>query len=556
LDPNNEIAIGVGLGGVQGVGWWTVLVSNLPSSGAASMSVQDWVTNGQNGNSMISSQSVPTASPGTQITATISYSGGAVYSSMCGFSNGCRSYSINVGLDLSTAQWFAADLKDCSNGNAYYACHEVPKFSPFTFKTPDPGSQTYPTLVGALLYLRGPGASPPGGDTPIDIVPGSILSSTTFPLCHASSDCTLRVTNNAASSTVPAVAVDSVGNYHLVWVDSRDGNNEIYYRKLDPNWNVLVGDTRLTSNAYDSISPALAVSSSGTITVVWADNRGGTYDLWRKQYTSSWGADTLVFDPLYADIKQPDVSVDPGGNVYIIARMAWRGGTESEDVDLFVNFGNPIWVDSLTANGIPQPHSDRFLNPRVVAGPTGTAHIAYSRGPAYPVETGTSYMNYSKYSGGAVGGRTVIGTNFDVARYVYIDADTIGHVYYVWSYYGNGFDVAFRKSDDGGSTWAAEIDFGTGSSYYQVYPDVSAGALGKVSIVWQDNSAGQYEINYVGSGAYGNSGSWSGAVALTQATGDSSYARIATDSVLGKPGVVWQDYRDGNWEIYFVAKFL
>lgn len=555
LDPNNEVAIGVGLGGVQGVGWWTVLVTNLPSSGAASMWVQDWVTNTQNGNSLISSQSVPTASPSTQITATISYAGGAVFSTMCGFSDGCRNYAVNVGLDLSTAQWFAADLKDCLiPGAAWYACHEVPKFTPFQFQTPDPGSQTYPSLVGALLYLRGPGASPQGGSTPIDIVPGRILSSTTFPQCHASSDCTLRLTNQQASSTSPAVAVDSSDNYHVVWVDSRDGNNEIYYKKVDQTWNVLVDDTRLTVNTGDSLWPAVAVSPSGIVTVVWSDNRGGKYDIYRKQYTTGWGADVKITTSgdLGFDAKQPDVAVRVEGGTDILYQV-WRDvrrdpGEEKEQVWWKVNDGAENLVTTLSGARIDQAHNDRLLSPRVALGNEGptAVHIVFSQGPAYPVESGISYMYYVR--------KNVVptlflelGTNADSPRPMNVEADQSGHVYAVWHLYGGTFDVAFRKSDDGGATWSTTKLFG--GSNYQLDPDVVAGPNGKVFVFWADNTAGQYEIYYATSADYGVT--WSVSRAVTNAPQTSGTPRAAASQTSGKIGVAWRDMRDGNDEIYF-----
>ena len=39
-----------------------------------------------------------------------------------------------------------------------------------------------------------------------------------------------RLTWNTAGSGSPAIAVDPTGNLHLVWLDGRPGNYEIYYR--------------------------------------------------------------------------------------------------------------------------------------------------------------------------------------------------------------------------------------------------------------------------------------------------------------------------------------
>jgi len=40
-----------------------------------------------------------------------------------------------------------------------------------------------------------------------------------------------RITWNSGNSFMPAIAVDSSGNLHVVWDDDTPGNDEIYYRK-------------------------------------------------------------------------------------------------------------------------------------------------------------------------------------------------------------------------------------------------------------------------------------------------------------------------------------
>jgi len=42
---------------------------------------------------------------------------------------------------------------------------------------------------------------------------------------------TKRLTWNAGSSSYPAIATDTSGNIHIVWMDYTPGNYEIYYKK-------------------------------------------------------------------------------------------------------------------------------------------------------------------------------------------------------------------------------------------------------------------------------------------------------------------------------------
>jgi len=81
---------------------------------------------------------------------------------------------------------------------------------------------------------------------------------------------------SATGSTQPSLTADYQGHVHLVWRDSRDGNNEIYYKEYRPvlGWNVL--DTRLTVNSATQSEPSLDADPQSNVYVVWTDQRNGT----------------------------------------------------------------------------------------------------------------------------------------------------------------------------------------------------------------------------------------------------------------------------------------
>ena len=558
----NEVAFGAGIGGIFGNGWWTLLVVQVSSSGSLSFFQQDWTVAPSRPvplEPFDSPTAIPQARAGDTFDITIQWTPGSptgtINSLLCDRTQGgCYGENANIApIDLSTDEWFGIDLRDCGGTpyNPPVACHAVPRWSgPLKFTVPTPQGPG-PNLVGSAVRTTGTGVDPPLAP---EINPGYLISTNSFGVCYAQDDCVLRLTNNAATSTGPTVATDSSGNYHVVWVDSRDGNNEIYYKKLDPSWNVLVSDTRLTANSGDSAGPAITVSSSGTITVVWSDNRGGKYDLYRKQYTSSWGADTKITTSgaLGYDAKEPDVVVDSSSVLYYVWRDVRRTPTEEvEHVYLRVNDGADNVVYQLNGAALAQTHNDRVLSPRVAVGNGGAIHVVYSKGPAYPVETGTSYMYYSREGVNPLD--LTLGTNSGTPRPMSVDADQASHVYAAWHLYGgSAFDVAFRKSDNGGSTWSTTKTFG--GSNNQIYPDVARGPNGKLFVFWADNGAGQYEIYYATSADYG--GTWSASKRVTNALQDSTLPRAAVSLTDGKVGLVWRDARDGNTEVYFVGRFL
>ena len=78
----------------------------------------------------------------------------------------------------------------------------------------------------------------------------------------------------------PFVTV-SGSNVHVVWIDFRDGNGEIYYQRSTNNGATWV-ETRLTNDHFVSWGPSVAVGGS-KVHVVWYDDRDGNYEIYYKR---------------------------------------------------------------------------------------------------------------------------------------------------------------------------------------------------------------------------------------------------------------------------------
>jgi hypothetical protein len=101
-----------------------------------------------------------------------------------------------------------------------------------------------------------------------------------------------RLTNNPAFSANASISIsDSV--VHLTWMDNRDGNFEIYYKRSTDfglNWGT---DTRLTNNSAASNNPSLTVSGS-VVNIVWEDESDGNFEIYSRRSTdggTSWEED-------------------------------------------------------------------------------------------------------------------------------------------------------------------------------------------------------------------------------------------------------------------------
>jgi hypothetical protein len=136
-----------------------------------------------------------------------------------------------------------------------------------------------------------------------------------------------RLTNASGNSFRPCLAVSGLV-IHVVWHDFRDGNWEIYYKHSTDGGVTWGADTRLTNDPADSFSASVSVSGS-VVHVTWVDNRDGNYEIYYKRSTdggTSWGTDTRLTNA-DGDSRYPCIAVF-GQTVHIVWRDTRDGDYE------------------------------------------------------------------------------------------------------------------------------------------------------------------------------------------------------------------------------------
>ncbi|MCC7159353.1 MAG: exo-alpha-sialidase [Ignavibacteria bacterium] len=80
-----------------------------------------------------------------------------------------------------------------------------------------------------------------------------------------------------------ATCLASAGNtLHLAWEETRDGNNEIYYKRSIDGGTTWGADTRITNDTNYSQKPSIAVSGV-VLHVVWTETRDGNAEIYYKR---------------------------------------------------------------------------------------------------------------------------------------------------------------------------------------------------------------------------------------------------------------------------------
>ena len=122
------------------------------------------------------------------------------------------------------------------------------------------------------------------------------------------------------------------------------------------------------------------------------------------------------------------------------------------------------------------------------------------------------------------------------------------YVYAVWDDGRDGnWEIYFKRSTDNGLTWGPDTRL-TNNASNSWYPSVAAyGSY--VYVVWQDDREGNWEIYMLRNEKYGDSGYWYSAVRLTN--NPASSLRPSVAAYYRNVHVAWHDNRNENWEIYY-----
>lgn len=349
----------------------------------------------------------------------------------------------------------------------------------------------------------------------------------------------IRLTNNLSNSrTSPnntRCIVSSGDTLHVVWIDNRDGNSEIYYKRSIDQGSSWGSDTRLTNNISISLDPSISVSTS-EVHVVWEDNRDGNLEIYYKRSTNggiSWESDIrLINDPF--DSKVPTISSngsvvnvfwsdERNGNFEIYNKRSADGGvTWGTDIRLTNNTGYSVCPSvSVFASALNIVWSDNR---------DGNYEIYYKRSIDWGLNWGQDTRLTNNSSTSDVPSISTAGSFIHVVWYDERDGNR---------------EIYYKRSTDQGANWSTDTRI-TNNIEYSWNPNIIA-VESSVHIVWHDGRDGNSEIYYKFSSDGG--ANWGADYRLTN---DPAASYNPFVSVSGSfIHVVWHDNRDGNYEIYY-----
>jgi hypothetical protein len=271
---------------------------------------------------------------------------------------------------------------------------------------------------------------------------------------------------------------------HTVWYDNRDGNDEIYYKRSLDGGLTWGEDTRLTNNPAVSYYPCVSVSGS-IVHVAWIDARDGNYEIYYKRSTDeglTWGPDTrLTNDPSLSWLPSMSVS---GSVVHIVWYDNRDGNNEiyyKHSIDKGLTWGPDTRLTNDPANSLVASISVSGQVVHVVwdENRDGNYEIYYKRS----TDEGLTWGPDTRLTNDPAGsGHNSIAVSDSIVQVVWHD-DRDGN-----------FEIYYKRSTDGGLTWGDDTRL-TNASGDSKCPNIAiSGPV--VHVVWFDNRDGDEEIYY------------------------------------------------------------
>jgi hypothetical protein len=181
-----------------------------------------------------------------------------------------------------------------------------------------------------------------------------------------------RITYDDSYSREPDIAIDSRGNLHIVWYDGRDGNMEVYYTVLDNQGDKIENEKRLTEEVPDSYDPALALDSKNNVHIVWTDWRDDSASIY---YTKLDDNRNVIFNMNLTTNEwhsyDPSISIGSDDIIYVVwyderSREGLIGELKSSEISYtkFDDDGN-----RLIENTVLTPYDDHdSTSPTIYSG--------------------------------------------------------------------------------------------------------------------------------------------------------------------------------------------
>ena len=309
---------------------------------------------------------------------------------------------------------------------------------------------------------------------------------------------------------------------------------------LFAQWEADVRLTNDSDSSFTSFNNAWCVASHGdTLDVVWYDNRDGNYEIYHKRSPDGG----VTWGPDTRLTNEPSGSYNPsicvtGPDIHVV----WED-ERNQDVEVY----HKCSTDGGNTWG-PDVHVS------VMSGPQGQPSVTAVAGCVQVVWVDFSLMGNSEiYFCRSVDAGATWESPVQISYAAGFSSNPSiaaqgSNIHIVWQDSRLGWwnnEIFYRRSTNDGVNWSTEEQLTMDTTFSNTPSIAVVGS--NINVVWEDMRDGNFEIYYKNSTDNGQT--WSSDLRLTDDPGDSHYPSVAASG--SNVHITWQDTRDGNDEIYY-----
>jgi len=345
-----------------------------------------------------------------------------------------------------------------------------------------------------------------------------------------------NISNSASQSGYPKLGVDQNGAAYLSWIEWLNTKTFYFSTNRLGSWASPQSVEAIVYNAEEAGYPTMAVSKSGSCYLTFQDGRVISYDIFLKSYENySWASGAANVSNNDGGSAYSGCAVSPADNyLYVV----WQDGTVTTWQGFF-RYRSPSGSWSSTST---LPVYGNVYMPQIAIDGSGTAHVVWMArdGASVRYARNPDPKNPSGWRDEAV---VKMPTNTEWA-WPKIAVDTAGNAYVVWLDGTTGNQQVFFRRRTADGAWH-EVMNASGTSGFADEADIAVNRSQlAVYIAWSEGGE-IYMNSYAG-------GSWSGAVNYSATSGNSIMPSVAVD-YSGKIHLAWADNTSGNYDIYYLG---
>ncbi|HKZ93993.1 MAG TPA: exo-alpha-sialidase [Candidatus Bathyarchaeia archaeon] len=164
-----------------------------------------------------------------------------------------------------------------------------------------------------------------------------------------------QLTTDLGKDILSSTAQTNDGHIWVVWMSTRSGNDDLFYKTSVDNGLTWTGDQQLTQDSDDDRAPCVTQVQNGITWVVWSSNRQGNFEIYYKTSSdngASWSGEArLTRDPDF-DLF-PSIAQARDGTIWVAwdsDRISYRG--DPQDDLLYSIYDGVTWSSDtqLTTN--------------------------------------------------------------------------------------------------------------------------------------------------------------------------------------------------------------